>query len=351
MALWVDKYRPLELNELSYNSDQTIQLAKFISLGNFPHLMFCGPSGAGKRTRINILLKELYGAGVESVHIVQKEFQTNSGKKLQINIISSIYHIEVCPSDVGIYDRIIVQEIIKETAAMQQLNDAYQKPFKVIILNEAENITKDAQHALRRTMEKYASSCKIILCCDSSSRIIEPLKSRCMIIRVSAPSDKDLESCVMSVCKKEGVTVTSQWMEKLLAMSEGNVRRALCILEGSVSQHGLNLDEQPPIRPEWEVFMDNTAKTLLQSLNANGILKVRENFYELISRCIPTSVIFTKLAEKLVMLCNPSLTNDIFEAAAKFEHSSRLGNKDIYHLEAFVTTVVDLLCSSRTRSN
>jgi replication factor C subunit 3/5 len=97
MALWVDKYRPTELSELTYNVEQLNKLAKFVTLGDFPHLMFCGPSGAGKRTRINCLLRELYGTGVENVHIIQKEFQSNSGKKFQVNIINSIYHLELTP--------------------------------------------------------------------------------------------------------------------------------------------------------------------------------------------------------------------------------------------------------------
>lgn len=351
MTLWVDKYRPCELEDLTFNVEQSAQLAKFLCFGDFPHLMFCGPSGAGKRTRIECLLKKLYGKGVETVHIEPQEFQTSSGKKLQINIITSLYHIELTPSDVGFHDRIVIQEIIKEAASVQQLNAISQRPFKVVILNEAENLTKDAQHALRRTMEKYASTCKIILCCESTSRIIEPLRSRCMVVRISTPEDKELCACIQKVCKEEDVKVSSHWIEKLLEMSDGNARRSLCMLEASVSQYGDNLDKQKPIEPEWELYLSETAKILTQNQNANGVLKVRERLFELLSRCIPTSIIFRILAEKLVSLCDHAIIGDIFEAAAKFEHSSRMGTKDIYHLEAFVTTVIDLLCNkSRSKT-
>jgi replication factor C subunit 3/5 len=97
MALWVDKYRPRDLNKLTYYKDQANKLASLVSSGDFPHLLFCGPSGSGKRTRIHCLLKEIYGRGVENVHAEEFPFQSPSNKKLQINVVNSNYHIELTP--------------------------------------------------------------------------------------------------------------------------------------------------------------------------------------------------------------------------------------------------------------
>ena len=97
MALWVDKYRPHDLSKLDYHQIQAEKLADLVSNGNFPHLMFCGPNGAGKRTRIHCLLKKIYGRGVENVRVEEHQFQTQSGKKLQINVLNSNYHIELTP--------------------------------------------------------------------------------------------------------------------------------------------------------------------------------------------------------------------------------------------------------------
>ncbi|CAK5056036.1 unnamed protein product [Meloidogyne enterolobii] len=236
MALWIDKYRPREMSKLTFHKEQSEKLSSLVTDGDFSHLLFCGPAGAGKRTRINCLLKKIYGKGVENVHVETHHFSIPSGKKLQIFVVNSNYHIELTPSDVGVYDRVIVQEIIKDMAQVQQLNRASQKAFKVVVLLEAENLTKEAQHSLRRTMEKYAANCKIILCCESASRIIEPLRSRCMVIRVSAPSDEELLDCVENVCTRERVQASHEWLRKLAEKSNGNLRRALCLLECSVSQ-------------------------------------------------------------------------------------------------------------------
>ncbi|KAI1706373.1 alpha/beta hydrolase fold domain-containing protein [Ditylenchus destructor] len=336
MSLWVDKYRPRDLTKLTYHVDQARKLGELISAGDFPHLLFCGPSGAGKRTRIHCLLKKLYGRGAENVRLETQEFQTNSGKKLQIYVVNSNYHIELTPSDVGIQDRLVVQEIIKDMAGVQQINKSAQKSFKVVVLMEAENLTKDAQHALRRTMEKYASTCKIILCCESSSRIIDPLRSRCMVIRVPSPSDKEVKECINYVCSKEGVSLSGNMMEQVLSKAAGNVRRAILLLEGTV-------------KPEWESFLRDTAKIIVQKQSSEGVLEARQRFYEMTCRCIPTSVIFVNLVEHLIKMCDPSIVSKVISAAAQFEHTSKLGSKEIYHLEAFVATFMDLSTNYRNR--
>lgn len=92
----MDKYRPRDLNKLTYHVEQAEKLAMIVHAGDFPHLMFCGPSGAGKRTRIYCLLKKLYGVGAENIRMDVHEFKTNS-KTLQIHVMNSNYHIELTP--------------------------------------------------------------------------------------------------------------------------------------------------------------------------------------------------------------------------------------------------------------
>ncbi|CAF4376641.1 unnamed protein product, partial [Rotaria magnacalcarata] len=90
--------------------------------------------------------------------------------------------------DVGIYDRVVIQELIKTIAQTRQINSTEQRAFKVIVIVEVDKLTRDAQHGLRRTMEKYVGSCRLVLCCNSTSRVIPAVRSRCLAIRVAAPT-------------------------------------------------------------------------------------------------------------------------------------------------------------------
>lgn len=101
MSLWVDKHRPRELAKLDYHKEQAVQLQNLTQQGDFPHLMFYGPSGAGKKTRIMCLLRELYGNGAERLRNETMTFTTPSNRKIEIMTVGSNYHLEVNPSDAG----------------------------------------------------------------------------------------------------------------------------------------------------------------------------------------------------------------------------------------------------------
>lgn len=192
MSLWVDKHRPKDLMKLEIHKQISTNLKNLVHKGDFPHLLVYGPSGAGKKTRVMCLLRELYGTGVERLRMENMNFTTPSNKKLSIATISSNYHIEVNPSDVGIYDRIVIMDLIKNVAQTQQLDSSGQREFKVVVLTEVDALSKDAQHALRRTMEKYIANCRLILIGNSTSRVIPAIKSRCLGIRIPSPSTDEI---------------------------------------------------------------------------------------------------------------------------------------------------------------
>ena len=104
----------------------------------------------------------------------------------------------------------------------------------VVVILEADRLTKDAQHALRRTMEKYSSNLRIILCCTSSSRVIGPIKSRCLVVRVPSPTDKELESVISSISVAENIPLSESLCRSVISISKGNIRRALLSYEAAV---------------------------------------------------------------------------------------------------------------------
>ncbi|KAI8822876.1 P-loop containing nucleoside triphosphate hydrolase protein [Fimicolochytrium jonesii] len=336
MVLWVDKHRPTTLDKLDYHEGLRAQLTHLASSGDFPHLLVYGPSGAGKKTRIVALLREIYGAGVEKLKIDLRQFQTSGGKKLEINVVNSNYHMEMTPGDVGNYDRIIVTDLIKEIAQTQQIDSNAKRPFKVVILNEADGLSRDAQSALRRTMEKYMTNLRIILVCESTSKIISPIRSRCLLVRVAAPEVDDITRVITKVCKKEGLSIPPTFATRLAESANGNLRKAILMLEAARIQQYPFEENQQIFSTDWERVIKEVAMEILNEQSPAKLLKVRQMFYELLSHCIPADLIIKQLAFELMRNVDGELKKVVVLTAAQFEHRLRLGNKSIFHLEAFV---------------
>jgi replication factor C subunit 3/5 len=204
--------------------------------GDFPHLLVYGPSGAGKKTRIVATLKELYGPGVEKIKIDSRVFQTSSNRKLEFNIVASVYHLEITPSDVGNYDRVVIQDLLKEVAQTQQVDLSAKQRFKVVVINEADQLTRDAQAALRRTMEKYSANVRLILLANTTANIIAPIKSRTLLVRVAAPSEEAICNVLAKVGKSERFKDVPALRQRIAKDSGRNLRKALLMFEAVYAQ-------------------------------------------------------------------------------------------------------------------
>ncbi|XP_032516812.2 replication factor C subunit 3 [Danaus plexippus] len=336
MSLWVDKHRPKDLMKLDYHKDQAVRLKSLVQQSDFPHLLVYGPSGAGKKTRIMCLLRELYGSGSERLRQETMHFTTPSNKKIEIMTVSSNYHIEVNPTDVGIHDRVVIMDLVKNVAQTHQIDSAGQREFKVVILNEVDDLTKDAQHALRRTMEKYVSTCRLILIANSISRVIPAIRSRCLTIRVPAPTETEIASVLHAVCKKEGLSLPSELAMRIAKSADRNLRRALLMCEACKVQHYPFTSDQKVPEPDWQIFIRDTAAMILSEQSPKKLAEVRQKLYELIIHGVPPDVIFAGLLKELVCNCDMSMKCKIASYAAQYEHRMRLGNKSIFHIEAFV---------------
>jgi len=335
MSLWCDKYRPKTFKELDYGVDQAKKLERMVNEGDFPHLLVFGPEGAGKKTRVNCILRELYGNGVEKLRLERHEFTTQSKKKIEIHSSSSNYHIEICPADAGNNDRVVIQELVKEIAGTRQINSKEQKSFKVIIISEANRLSKGAQHALRRTMEKYMAQCRLILLTESISKLIPALRSRCLGIRVKAPSEQEIENVLEKVTTQEMIELSTNQQSQIVKMSGRNLRKAMLLAEVC---HVKGVTDGPPPEYDWEIYLKETARKIIEQQTPSQVLLVRSRLYELLVRLIPPNIIFQQLFYELNKACADSgMKARLAKVAAEFEHRCNLGSKPIYHLEAFFT--------------
>ncbi|CCD22689.1 replication factor C subunit 5 NDAI_0A05340 [Naumovozyma dairenensis CBS 421] len=357
MSLWVDKYRPKTLKTLSHTESLTNVLKSLSHQPkDLPHLLMYGPNGSGRKTRCMALLESIFGSGIYRLKIDIRQFVTASNKKLELNVVSSPYHLEITPSDMGNNDRIVIQELLKEVAQMEQVdfqdsNDGLAHRYKCVIINDANSLTRDAQAALRRTMEKYSRNIRLIMLCDSMSSIISPIRSRCLMIRVPAPLNGEIVNILNEVASKENVKIENgSILNHIAKESNANLRVALLMLESMSLNNELNLKVNTPIiRPDWMVVILKLGNKIQKDKSVGCLIECRAILYDLLAHCIPAKTILQELTFALIK--NPNIVKDkykigIIESSSLFDERLSLGNKAIFHLEGFIARVMCILDGS-----
>lgn len=212
--IWTEKYRPESFSEVVGQDHIIKRISSLTNSNNIPHLLFAGPAGTGKSTLALAVVKELFGEEWKDNYM-----ELNASDERGINVI---------------------REKVKGFARTKSIGDV---PFKVIFLDEADSLTPEAQQALRRTMENYSSSCRFILSCNYSSKIIDPIQSRCSIFKFKLLEKKDVKKVIEKIAEKENLTISDEAVETIYEGSEGDCRRSINILQ-SVSSISPNVNPE-----------------------------------------------------------------------------------------------------------
>ncbi|XP_019054454.1 PREDICTED: replication factor C subunit 3 isoform X2 [Nelumbo nucifera] len=319
--LWVDKYRPKSLDKMLVHEEVAKNLKKLVTEQDCPHLLFYGPSGSGKKTLIMAVLRQMFGAGAEKVKLENKTWKINAGSRtidLELTMLSSTHHVELNPSDAGFQDRYIVQEIIKEMAKNRPIDTKGKKGYKVLVLNEVDKLSREAQHSLRRTMEKYSASCRLILCCNSSSKVTEAVRSRCLNVRINAPKEDEIISVLEFIGKKEGLQLPPGFAARIAAQSNRSLRRAILSFETCRVQQYPFTNNQVILPMDWEQYISEIASDIMQEQSPKRLFLVRGKLYELLINCIPPVIILKRLLSELLKKLDAELKHEVCHWAAYY---------------------------------
>ncbi|RFU32017.1 hypothetical protein B7463_g4328, partial [Scytalidium lignicola] len=281
---WVEKYRPKTLNDVTAQDHTITVLQRTLQSSNLPHMLFYGPPGTGKTSTVLALAKELYGPEL----IKSRVLELNASDERGISI---------------------VREKVKDFARMQlsQPSPAYREkypcpPYKIIILDEADSMTQDAQSALRRTMETYSRITRFCLICNYVTRIIDPLASRCSKFRFKSLDQGNAIKRVEEIAQKEGVKLEDGASNTLIKCADGDLRKAITFLQSAARLVGA----VAPVKKDGEDDVD------AMDVDETGGKLVMVKTIEEIAGVIPDATI-----DGLVKAMQPKSKGLVYEAVAK----------------------------------
>lgn len=205
---WVEKYRPRTLDEIVSHERSIARIKEITSSGSMPHLIFEGPPGTGKTSTALAMVHDMF-KGLPRNIINESVKELNASDARGINVV-----------------RTVIKDFIKSKKNPRI-------PFKVLILDESDNMTAAAQQALRRQMEKFSKNCRLILICNYSNKIIPPIQSRCAVVHFKPLSDSSIINQIKFIAEKEKVKISEAGVEVLAYISYGDLRSSINTLQAA----------------------------------------------------------------------------------------------------------------------
>lgn len=310
---------------------------------SMPNLLIHGPSGCGKHTLIKLLLKDIFDDTIRNTFLETYYVKGYGNTVVDVEIEQSKYHLIIEPNNTG-FDKYLIQEIVKEYAKKKIINTSYnQYPFRVVLINNIDNLNYYAQTSLRCTMEKYHKTCRFILCGNQISKIIDPIKSRCLDVRIPSPTKNDMLNLIYHILIRENISLSRIEIEQIVNTCNYNIKRTLWIL--NMSQY--NIDD---FELSWKKSLDKLVEIMvafkkvdkLTILNDKLIPNIRNILYNIFTTNISGIDILHELINKIISSnqFEPDLLYTIIQICSDTETRLNKGKRSILHLDFFMCSVL-----------
>lgn len=309
--IWTERYRPETFEEVMGQQEIVKRVRSLVQALNIPHLLFAGPAGTGKSTLALIIVKQLFGENWKQNYI-----ELNASDERGIEV---------------------VRQKVKDFARTKALGNV---PFKVIFLDEADALTREAQQALRRTMENYTNTCRFIMSCNYSSKIIDPIQSRCVVFRFRLLEKKDIAAVVKRIGEKEKLKVADDALNALYEASEGDCRRVINLLQATAS-----------ISPDVNAEMINiiasssrptNVKVVLDYALAGDFANAREKLLDVMLKDSVSGTDVVKAIQKEIWSLNidPELKVRLTEKTGEIEFRMVEGSDEFVQLQSLLASFI-----------
>ncbi len=304
-GMWVEKYRPTKLSEIVNQTEIIGSLEALISnSADMPHLLFSGSAGVGKTSAALCISKQILGENAKE------------------------YTLELNASDergIG-----MVREKVKRFSRFAGMADA---PFKLIILDEADEMTNDAQTALRRIIEDTAKYCRFILIANNISKIIDPLQSRCASFKFTTISEKDIIGRLGEIAKHEKVKTDKKGLKAIFDYSEGDLRHAINLMQATASLGDITEEK---VKSSAGLSKISDVDEVLKWALAGKITEAREKMIELIKVYGMSESDFLKYLNSAVFKSKHDRLSKILESIARYDYRILVGANPEIQLTALL---------------
>jgi len=328
------------LDQISTNKQIKMKDIVCGDYNNFPNIFVHGPPGSGKKTLINLILKDMFGDEIYNIRKEEYSIMLFGNKKETITLEQTKHHIIINPTN-SAFDRYLIQDIVKTYCSQFTLDMVKNKnKFKVVVINNIDKLSYYAQTSLRCSMEKYIHNCKFILSGYNLSKVIDPLKGRCLSIRLPKPSDSDIYRLLLNISAKENKMLTKNEYDEIISKAYRDPKLALWLLENKYI--GLNLQL---------VYWKNNIKevgeivyNIIQNKNVElkELMQIRKSIYEVYITNVDENNIINELFFELNnrLKGNEILISKLFR---KYDYRNIIGKRLMIQLEALIFNLIKQL--------
>lgn len=332
--MFIDKYRPTSFSELNYSIYTNKQLKSLSKIDNFPHIILKGFRGSGKKTRALLFLKEKYNMDVFKLDTFNMECKVlNKTEPIILSILYSPYHYQINLSSYGVYDRILLEYFFKEIINYKSINLQY----RIIIIEDTDNLSMEAQQSLRRTLETKINNSRFIFIVNNEGYLIDPLYSRCITIPVLSPDNKEIFNIIHNISLKEHIKFTNAEYNEIINHSYRNIHTAINIVNNYKITNKIIKDTD--INEDICIICN----IILKCPKIDYINLIREKLNYLLINNLSKTQIFKSIYKNILLKNkNKDKIYKIVKISSHYDMSLKKSGKNIYHLEGYCLALLEL---------
>lgn len=340
----IDEFFPKEPEDICFHRDIYDMLKKMSNDSNIPHVIFYGQPGSGKKVMLWLFLEMLFDKTVYDVKNISYDIVGSGGKIIKEVVKQSNYHISIEPKNTN-FDRYLIHDIVKEYAKRMSLG-VYQtnRSFRCVQINNLDNMSYYAQTALRRMMENYSDKCKFIMWCNSLSRVIKPLRSRCICIRIPRPERIELLMYLVKIAANKNIKLDYNDFITIYNKSNRNIKTALWELQIKKYKPNNRTDYDDYLNKIVDMIHYNCYKMTSEKFNI-----IRNYLFNIMITNINGSLILKDLLNIIIKsdYFIEKVKSEIILIASEIDHRLTIGRREIFHFDLFIIKILKIISDNK----